>query len=634
MSLQNISINIEKIIKNNKINKEYKIVKEMEDKISEIYQNHEDTEILDENKMSLLYPITNNYCNINFYKNIDDILPMFNIDENILNMKDKIVITGSAIRSTISPKDEYRKEIFISACTNINWKLVLNNFDLYEETETMYYKKHNDCIINIFKNTYNSPSEIILNGQYLKRFAYYNDVFYATPMFIIEYNTKLKYMDLNYIDPVFKTELDILDLQYPKLEDKHDIYDVINRKDYKALVHITTYDLNKLKDGLTCIEYALKLYITEECDIIQGQLKLIIFELLKYVKFKRDPGFYAELIKLDKYDLEMYEILLNPEYIKFRQSIEAFSSIDELNISILNYYIKNDMVDEFYSFIKIICKKPSSEIFNTIIETNPKKIIHEGIKKKYFSENNIYKIILMSQQLNYFNLIKFDINIAFNFIDKIIKKCLIKSFYYLYKQDKTIINLVNENNMSLMHQLEFSENKEIVEDMIRLLITLDETILNKKNNEGETPLLYHATHNVDICSILIKIIKEKNMTKLFYDKTNNNDTILHILSRSNLNLKLIKEIIYDNMDLLNEINKNNETAILISCINSAEDIYYLLNGIGADMNICDKYENNVEHYICLNEMCIGMAIQNKENIFGYTPLDYCKISPSYYYFIN
>ena len=124
------------------------------------------------------------------------------------------------------------------------------------------------------------------------------------------------------------------------------------------------------------------------------------------------------------------------------------------------------------------------------------------------------------------------------------------------------------------------------------------------------------------------------MTKLFYDKTNNNDTILHILSSSNLNLKLIKEIVYDNMDLLNEINKNNETAILLSCINSAEDIYYLLNGIGADITLCDKYENSIEHYICLNEMCIGMAIQNKENIFGYTPLDYCKISPSYYYFIN
>ena len=54
----------------------------------------------------------------------------------------------------------------------------------------------------------------------------------------------------------------------------------------------------------------------------------------------------------------------------------------------------------------------------------------------------------MSQQLNYFNLIKFDINIAFNFIDKIIKKCLIKSFYYLYNQDKTIINLVNEKSLN------------------------------------------------------------------------------------------------------------------------------------------------------------------------------------------
>ena len=38
MALQNISINIEKIIKNNKISKEYNVIKDMEDKIIEIYQ--------------------------------------------------------------------------------------------------------------------------------------------------------------------------------------------------------------------------------------------------------------------------------------------------------------------------------------------------------------------------------------------------------------------------------------------------------------------------------------------------------------------------------------------------------------------------------------------------------------------
>ena len=50
MALQNISINIEKIIKNNKISKEYNVIKDMEDKIVEIYQKNNDTEFLNENK--------------------------------------------------------------------------------------------------------------------------------------------------------------------------------------------------------------------------------------------------------------------------------------------------------------------------------------------------------------------------------------------------------------------------------------------------------------------------------------------------------------------------------------------------------------------------------------------------------
>jgi hypothetical protein len=633
MSLQNISINIEKIIKNNKISKEYKIIKEMEDKITEIYQNNDDTDILSENKMGLLYEIKDDFCNVIIHKKIDFALNEI-LDENILKIKDKLVFTGSMIRSILIDKEEYRKELFISACDIVSWKNIILDIETYEETETMYYKKNKDYVINLFKYPFSSPSEIILNGPYLKRFGLFQDRIYASPMFIMEYNLKLKYMNLNYLDPVFKTELDIFDLLHPIPEHKNDIYDIINKKDYRALTHITTYDLNKIRDNLTCIEYALQLYIKEECSIIQGQLKLMILELLKHVQFKRNPGFYAELIKLDKYDTELYEILLTPDYKKLRQSIEAFSSLEELNISILNYYIKNDFQDDFYSYIKMIYKKPASVIYNTIGEYNPKKIIQEGIKKKYFSDYNIYKIILLSQQLNYINLIKFDINIAMNFLDKIVKKCLIKSFYYLFKIDSTIINTVDSNNSTILHQIEMSEKPSNVEDMIRLLITLDESILFKKNNDGQTPLLYLAEKDTDILEILIKIIKEKNLHKLFDDKDNDGNNIIHILSKSNINNKLIKMIIYDSMHLLNEKNNNEETPLIVSCINVAEDVFYLLKSIGAELLLVDKFGNSCEHYICLNEMCIGMAIHNKQNIFGYEPKDYCKVSHDYYYFIN
>ena len=633
MTPQNISINIEKIINHNKIQKEYNVIKEMEDKIIELYKKNNDTDFLNENKMGFLYEIKDDFCSIKFHKNIKEILEEFKIHENILRFKEKFVFTGSAIRSVLSPKDVYRKELFVSACEDINWKEIIDSIDTFDETDEVYYKKNKDYVIHLFKHKYVSPSEVILNGPYLKRFAFYNNMFFASPMFIMEYNLKISYIDKDFVDPVFNSELDLFDLHQHRIINKDDIFDIINKKDYEALMHITMYDLNKTKDNLTCIEYAIKLYIEEEIKIIQNQLKLIIYELLKHIKFRRDPCFYAELKKLDKVDSEMYEILLTPEYQKLRKNISAFSSIEELNISILNYYIQNDMSDEFYSYIRILYKKPSSEIFQTIIDVGPKKIITEGITKKYFSDYNIYKIILLSQQLNYINLIKFDINIAVNFLDKIIKKCLTKSFYYLYKHDQSIINTVDSNELTLLHQIQSSKNDELTEDVIRLLITLDETILSKKNLNGETPLLYHAQNkNYKITEILIKIIKEKNLFKLFEDKTNDLNNILHILSVSNDNIRLVKEIIYDNLYLLNETNNDSCTPIVISCKSSAEDIYYLLKGNGADLTKVDKFGNSTEHYICLNEMCIGMAIQNKENIFGYSPQDYCKISSHYYYF--
>ena len=58
------------------------------------------------------------------------------------------------------------------------------------------------------------------------------------------------------------------------------------------------YKLDLTLNGLTPIEYAMKLYKSEECDIISHQLKLIIYELLDKVKFLRLPAFYANIIQL------------------------------------------------------------------------------------------------------------------------------------------------------------------------------------------------------------------------------------------------------------------------------------------------------------------------------------------------
>ncbi len=79
-------------------------------------------------------------------------------------------------------------------------------------------------------------------------------------------------------------------------------------------------------------------------------------------------------------------------------------------------------------------------------------------------------------------------------------------------------------------------------------------------------------------------------------------------------------------------NKTNETPIIISAKNLQENNIYYLKSINARCDLVDNYGNTVYHYICLNELCIGIEIINNKNYFNYTPSDYCKISLDYYYF--
>ena len=625
--MNKIDMNIEKILSHKKIDKEYEIIKEMEDTITEIYKKNSDNDILD--NLSLLYEVEEkNKYNINLFNKLD--LDKFKLEETILQHKENIVMTGSYIRSVLLEEyNDIKQEIFISSITDINWKDILP--ESYEETETMFLKKVNNNYIYILKNKFMSVSSIILNGKYLIRFGYYNNKYYASPMFILEYNMNIKYMKCEQKDPVFKTKLDLFENYNYITDKKEDIFDIIDKKDYTLLVNLTSYDLTKLKDKLTCIEYAINLYYNEECHIISHQLKLIILELHKHIVFKRHPAFYAEILNLSKIDEGLFTILINNEYTEMKQQLTPYKNIDELNNSLLEYYIKTDKAKELYDYIKFICHKIDADVVNNIIKYKPENIIIKGINKNYLSNYNLYKIILLTSELNYIKYIKFNIEIAINFIDKIIDNCLIKSFFYIYKQSPNIINILDTNNNNILHRI--TENNDYV-DMIKLLISLDSSLLSKKNKDGDTPLIYHAKNNRNICSILIEVIKNNKFKNNFMVQNNNGDNVIHVLSNNNSNLKLIKDIIFDNSELLNETNNDNYTPSIISTINNCEDVFYLYNSLKADLNIKDKYGNTCYHYICLNSMCIGMAIKNDKNIYGYTPKDYCRISHSYYHFID
>jgi ankyrin repeat protein len=172
--------------------------------------------------------------------------------------------------------------------------------------------------------------------------------------------------------------------------------------------------------------------------------------------------------------------------------------------------------------------------------------------------------------------------------------------------------------------------------MIKIILKLNDSLLFKKNKHGEIPIMKHIKNkNINIVQILLDYIIQSNNETIFEIIDNNKNNILHYLCKyyDDNNIDFIRKICILKPEIINNQNKNFETPIILAAKNSCEDIIYFLKGINCDMYLVDIFGNSVYHYICLNELCIGMAIENKENLFGYKPSAYCKISLNYYYFI-
>jgi hypothetical protein len=651
--------NIDDIINNNKLDLEYNVLKEIEDTIIDLYDKKIKSEIFN-NNLLLLYELKlDNNFNIKLYDTIDIFgifnINRYNLDKKILDNIDNIVFTGSCIRKHLIDYKKFsvKNELFINIINDIDINDLIDN--TYTEIADMYYKKYDDCVIYIKKEKFRNPSHVILSNYNLKRIGFYKDKLFVSSMFIADYNKFKETINSQLIDPVFNTHIDIFDVLNHNFINNKTIFDSINKKNYTefAKQKFTKYDI--FQDRLTPIEYAIDLFIKEQNDIIKSQLRLIILDLNEYT-YQRPVIFYAYLNNLEEYDSELYDILINSSksYIfhEIKKDFEYdlnFKNINDINNLILKYYIYKDKSDEFYMYLRYKNTDDKNvrieqDIFNNIIKYDPKNIIINGIKNNYFSDRTKYKIILWTQNLDYFNLFGDDFNIdcAIAYINEIIDNCFIKSFYFLYKIDNTIINTIDENNNNLLHNI---NQKNKYQEMITILLKLDDSLLFKKNKSGEIPIIKHIKQqNFNIVEILLKYIIDTNNETIFEIIDNDKNNILHHLCNSKQDvfnvfnisniLDYIKKIVLIKKDIINNQNKNYETPIIISAKNNQEDITYYLKGMNCDLNLCDIYGNTVYHYICLNEMCIGMAIENKENLFGYKPSEYCKISLNYYYFIE
>jgi hypothetical protein len=298
----------------------------------------------------------------------------------------------------------------------------------------------------------------------------------------------------------------------------------------------------------------------------------------------------------------------------------------------INHYIDcND--DTIYSYLINIKHKLDKTMIDRIIDVKPESIIKTGIENKYIGEYNTYKIILLTESLDYFKLIdQFNVNIAINFIYDIVNKNLTKSFYFIYKIDNTIINILDDDGNTLIHKLTHSN------DIVDIIIKLNTDILFNKNKDNFNPLMYFLSiSNSHLVKKLIDLIIELKLTDIFDSVDNLENNIIHHLSSKNLfdnetTIKLIKNILKTNNNLLDQQNNKKLTPIMLCVQNKNEELFYLFKSLNCNMDIVDIYGNSIYHYICLNEIALNMNITNSKNYFGYTPSDYCKISKEYYYF--
>ena len=643
------------IIKNSKLDNEYNILIELEETLIDLYEKNISSELFN-NKYLLLHELCEeNNINIKLYDTID--ISKYNFDKKILDNLDNIVFTGSLIRSIFIDKTKIdnnliKQEIFINLLNNCDINQIIDN--TYTEINDLYYKKTDDLILYINKQKFKNISQIILSNFNLKRIGYYNNKLYASFVFIADYNKFHDTINSVLVDPIFNTHIDVFDIFTHTIKKDDTIFDFIYKKNFTEFKkkNFNKYEIFN-KDKIIPIEYALSLYICEQNDIIKSQLKLIILDLFEH-NYQRPFIFYSYLMNLEENDTELYEIILNSPKSRLFHDIKSnldlnIKNMNDINNIILKYYIFKDNCDDFYNYLKYKNGDDKNiridiDIFNNIINYDPKTIIINGIKNNYFSERTKYKIILWTQNLDYFNLFEDDFNIEFNidnaigYMNEIIDNCFLKSFYFLYKLDNTIINIIDDDNNNLLHNIT-EKNKYM--DMVKLCLKLNDSLLFKKNKKGEIPIMTHIKNkNMSIVKLLLDYIIDSNNETIFEIIDINNNTILHYLCEyyceyhNDDKLNIIKKICLLKPEIINNQNKQFESAIIIAAKKSCEDIIYYLKGINANMTLYDIYGNSIFHYICLNELCIGMAIENKENLFGYKPSMYCKISLNYYYFIE
>jgi hypothetical protein len=580
----------------------------------------------------------------------------------IVDKKIKYFVTGPVIKSLFIEVDtkisKIKKELSVFILgNNSNIKKGINK-DKVIDGGSAYVSAINDYKIVIYKYSFNSIPQYLFGLDNLERVCMYDGSIYISTMFALDFYKAYsisnadefndEYGGEKSIDPILKLPKDILNIY-----NRHSVSDnlvkmVIDSININKMSSLTQEIVDKniycdfSRKPVTAIEYALYTHYKEDNPMFKFNLRLIVTRLNEF-KYIRDPMYMAMALKLNETDSELMNILSVNKYkytpaSPLNEDLENMdATMHHINMDIIHKMIENDdsnllvfleNIDYSKRALNDINSKTGSQIINSIVKNKSKNIIDKFIKSDNVIDYYKLYVVLMTEELDLLEELDIDnINdLLINYLEDIIDRGLLMSLYYLIKKDRdSIFDYKSSKNNNILHMIKDSGRYF---DIVKLIMRINDDLINEQNDDGETPLHIFALNGY---SDLIDLVLGYEATDYTICDGEGN-TFLHILCSYN-HTESVKNCIRRVIPIINEKNDNGETAVMISAKKGNEDTLYMLKGVNANMNIKDNHGNTPYHYVCLKSICCSMIIPSIKNNYGYTPRDYCRLDEMYYNFV-
>jgi hypothetical protein len=469
---------------------------------------------------------------------------------NDVNELDNIVVTGPYIRSCLLYNEcekthnnkIIRNEIYVHKLTFKKWKELVD-ITQFENIKGEYVTYINNIKISLIKSTYKSLSHIIIQHDYLKRVGWYNNKFITSYMFLLELQKHSDLMEKGFMDPVLLVPYDPCQIYQSYDFDNTDLKILIDRVDFNQIIKLDESQITKIYGTKTCIELCIEKYINETNTIVIEELLKIFHHLIQF-QCQRPPYLHACFEQLKHKSPELAQIILNiplqyKYLVKYINNDTYFNTLFDVDYFIINCIIKEDKPNDLFRYCSYIKQRLTKTIIDKIIKHKSQKIINKLLEKNMLDKNLLYYIVLMSESTD-----------------------LLQKYFIIPKD-------ASDCTVEMQNKNEF--------DMSIIINYITEILKNGLYK------IFKYMYNID--NSIITYISEDNQT------------VLHLISENGNYVDLINFIINNNPEILNFVNNNNETPLLYHSKKNSNITNIILN-YDNDPTICDIYGNTFIHNLC------------------------------------